>query len=160
VSNVRQILEERLKKKGIPVRDIRAREVKDALVDAKDLKLVVRKYEASGGVEVFLSFEDILHDKIVALLRLRFPCKTFIKEIKGAALIREIHVYGRQIPVGEKGGGGKQHFGLGTKLMIEAEKLSIESGYNKIAVISGIGTREYYRKKGYVLEGSYMVKSL
>ncbi|MEK7673370.1 MAG: tRNA uridine(34) 5-carboxymethylaminomethyl modification radical SAM/GNAT enzyme Elp3 [Patescibacteria group bacterium] len=157
-SNIRQILEERLRKLGTPARDIRAREIQDTKVDSKNIELVVRKYESGGGQEFFISYEDPVTDKLIALLRLRFPGKTFIKELKGAALIREVHVYGKQIAVGQHLAGQKQHIGWGTKLMDEAEKMAKAAGYKKIAVIAGIGTREYYMKKGYRLEGTYMVK--
>jgi len=93
-------------------------------------------------------------------LRLRFPGQVFLEELDGAALIREVHVYGKQIPVGKHLIGEKQHIGWGTKLMMDAEKLAKDAGYKKMAVIAGIGTREYYRKKGYELEGTYMVREI
>ncbi|MFH1284375.1 MAG: tRNA uridine(34) 5-carboxymethylaminomethyl modification radical SAM/GNAT enzyme Elp3 [Candidatus Peregrinibacteria bacterium] len=161
VSNIRQILEERLRKEGSACRDIRSREVRGAVVDPENVRLVTREYEASGGKEVFLSYEDVKNDRLVALLRLRFPGRIFISELKNSALVREIHVYGRQIPVGgsvEKG--SRQHMGWGSRLMAEAERLAKAGGYKRLAVISGIGTREYYSKKGYELEGTYMVKGL
>ncbi len=159
-SNIRQILEERLRKMGTPCRDIRAREIQNTIVDSKHIELVMRKYAASGGQEFFISYEDVKQDKLVALLRLRFPKKTFIPELKGAALIREVHVYGKQIAIGNKEKGEKQHVGWGTRLMEEAERMAREDGYKKMAVIAGIGTREYYAKKGYKLTGTYMVKKL
>lgn len=160
VSNIRQVLEERLRKMGTPLRDIRAREIQNAVVDPKKIELVVRKYFASGGHEFFISYEDVNQDKLVALLRLRFPRQPFLPELRGAALIREVHVYGKQIAIGNKEKGEKQHVGWGTRLMEEAEKLAREAGYKKMAVIAGIGTREYYVKKGYKLVGTYMVKVL
>ncbi|MBI2634851.1 tRNA uridine(34) 5-carboxymethylaminomethyl modification radical SAM/GNAT enzyme Elp3 [Candidatus Peregrinibacteria bacterium] len=159
-SNIRQILEKKLRGLGMPCRDIRAREVMADDVDPANVELVVRKYAASGGEEIFLSFEDVENDKLVALLRLRFPGKTFLNELRGAALVREIHVYGCQIAVGERQNGEKQHLGWGTRLMKEAERLARQTGYEKIAVISGIGTRQYYKKLGYVLSGTYMVKNM
>ena len=58
-------------------------------------------------------------------------------------------------------GGNKkvQHAGLGKMLMKEAEKIARQNGFKKIAVIAGVGVRGYYRKLGYKLESSYMVKS-
>jgi len=159
-SNIRQILEEKLKKMGKPARDIRAREVQNTKINHDKVDLVVRKYLANKGQEFFISYEDKSQDKLVALLRLRFPHETFITELKGAALIREVHVYGKQIAIGHKEKGEKQHVGWGTKLMQDAERLAREAGYKKIAVIAGIGTREYYKKKGYELKGTYMVKSI
>lgn len=160
ISNIRQMLDEQMKKAKISCRDIRAREIQYESINPKNVKLIIRKYEASDGRELFLSFEDIKKDKIIALLRLRFPSKTFLPELKDAALIREIHVYGRQIAVGKHSKGKKQHFGWGRRLMDEAEKLSKEAKYKKVAVISGIGTREYYKKLKYRLKGTYMIKSL
>lgn len=163
VSNVRQVLEKKMKEDGIPCREIRSREVKDENIDVKNVKLVKREYCANGGKEIFLSYEDLTKNKLIALLRLRLPDfedseKHFIPELRNLALIREVHVYGRQLAVGNKDFGDKQHAGWGSKLMIEAEKISKEAGYRGVAVISGIGTREYYRKKGYKLKGSYMLK--
>lgn len=159
ISNIRQILEKRLQNEGEPCRDIRSREIQNAQMDERNIQLIIRKYFASGGFEIFLSYEDVVQDKIIALLRLRFPSKTYLRELSGAALIREIHVYGKQIAVGQHQEGEKQHVGWGTRLMNEAERLARENGYRKIAVISGIGTREYYRKRGYMLDGTYMLKN-
>lgn len=158
ISNIRQILEKRMTSEGTKCRDIRSREIQNAQIDEKNIQLIIRKYSASRGLEFFLSYEDVVQDKIIALLRLRFPSKTYLRELSGAALIREIHVYGKQIAIGEHQQGEKQHVGWGTRLMNEAERLTRENGYQKIAVISGIGTREYYRKKDYRLVGTYMMK--
>lgn len=159
-SNIRQILERRLRDAGTPCRDIRSREIQNENVDSAKVEMIVREYQASGGRELFISYEDLIKDKIIALVRLRFPGRTFISELESAALIREIHVYGKQLAVGDKEVSQKQHTGWGKKLMIAAEKLAKQAGYKKIAVIAGIGTREYYRKIGYCLEGSYMIKDL
>ena len=158
VSNVRQILEERLRREGTPCRDIRSREVQNVEISPDEVGLVVREYEASGGEELFLSYEG--EDKLIALLRLRLPGTTFIPELKNCAIVREVHVYGRQLAIGEKQAGQKQHVGWGTKLMNHAQDVARRAGYKKLAVIAGIGTREYYLKKGYMLEGTYMFKVL
>lgn len=159
-SNIRQICEARLEKEGTPSRDIRTREIHSNEIDINNVEFLIRQYEASFGTEFFLSFEDTEQDKIVALLRLRIPHQTFIRELKASAIIREVHVYGKQIAVGKKGSEQKQHMGWGTKLMEQAEKIASDAGYEKMAVIAGIGTREYYRKRGYVLEGTYMLKKI
>ncbi|MDA1060588.1 MAG: tRNA uridine(34) 5-carboxymethylaminomethyl modification radical SAM/GNAT enzyme Elp3 [bacterium] len=158
VSNIRQIIEIRLEKEGTPCRDIRTREVQNTVVDPDNVGLVLREYEASGGQELFMSYE--VDDKLIALLRLRFPGKTFIPELKNCAIVREVHVYGRQLAIGDKQAGQKQHIGWGSRLMQDAEGLARKAGYKKMAVISGIGTREYYLKKGYRLKGTYMLKTL
>lgn len=160
ISNIRQVLEKRLEKEGTPCRDIRSREVGGDDVDIENVKLIVREYEASGGREVFLSYEDVKKNKLIALLRLRIPGHTFVDELTGAVLIREVHVYGKQIPVGKEGRGDKQHAGWGGRLMEKAEKIANELGFSKVAVIAGIGTRGYYGKKGYVLVGTYMLKKV
>ncbi|PJC38915.1 tRNA uridine(34) 5-carboxymethylaminomethyl modification radical SAM/GNAT enzyme Elp3 [Candidatus Peregrinibacteria bacterium CG_4_9_14_0_2_um_filter_38_9] len=161
VSNIRQILEQKLMKRtGKTFREIRAREIKNETFKNKDVKLVVREYDANGGEEFFISFEDPKQDKIIALLRLRFAHKTFIPELKNASLVREIHVYGKQVAVGKRSGKEKQHGGLGSKLMKYAEDFSKKNGYKKIAVIAGIGTREYYKKLGYRIKGTYMLKGI
>ncbi len=156
-SNIRQIIENDLSKENI--QEIRYREIKGDLFDLNNVHLLVRSYEASKGKEVFLSFEDEKNNKLLALLRLRFPHKTYLKELKDASIIREVHVYGKQTPVGEKSK-GKQHIGFGRKLLKEAEYLSKQNGCKFIAVISGIGVRQYYEKFGYKLKGTYMVKEL
>lgn len=85
---------------------------------------------------------------------------TFLTELNGAALIREVHVYGQQVLVGKRCSGEKQHGGFGIRLMNEAENIARNSGYNKLYVISGIGMREYSKKLGYMLDGTYMGKWL
>jgi elongator complex protein 3 len=151
VSNIRQILEKRLIDEGFKVKDIRSREIQGGEIDPSKVKLIRREYEASGGQEIFLSYEDSRKDKLVALLRLRLCDRAFV---------REVHVYGKQTAVGEHGKGRSQHQGWGAKLLKEAEKIASKAGFNEIAVISGIGTREYYKKWGYELKGTYMVKLL
>ena len=96
---------------------------------------------------------------LFGLLRLRFPNNPFMEELKGCAIVRELHVYGKSLNIGEKGKDG-QHIGIGKKLMKEAERITKEKGYEKLAVISGVGVREYYKKLGYELIGPYMIKEM
>lgn len=158
VSNIRQVLEKRLRDEQTPCRDIRSREIGSNELVFENVDFVLRKYAASGGTELFLSYEDTVNDKLVALLRLRFPGETFLPELSGCAIVREVHVYGKQIAVGGHLKGENQHVGWGSRLMAKAEELAAEAGYKKMAVIAGIGTREYYKKSGYALVGSYMLK--
>lgn len=121
-----------------------------------------------GGEEIFLSYEN--EGKVLALLRLRLPDreeKMLFKELKGAAIIREVHSYGLVEGLSKESKSQKikeskniQHRGLGKRLMEEAEKIAVKKGYKKVAVISAIGTREYYKKIGYAQEGLYMTKIL
>ncbi len=117
------------------------------------------EYLASGGREIFLSYEDA-GETIFALLRLRI--NEHIPENGYRAIIREIHVYGSEVPLGEHKEDAIQHTGLGRKLMQEAERISYEEfGADKLAIISGVGARSYFRNEfGYELERSYMVKNL
>ncbi len=166
ISNLRQLVESRMKERGIRCRCIRCREIKNEKVRFSDLTLNVKPMEISNGQEFFISFDDMQRDKICALLRLRFSSqslegkKHFMKELEGAALVREVHTYGEQVELFEREKAASQHIGLGRRMMNKAEEISRENGYRKIAVISGIGVREYYKKLGYELEGTYMVKKL
>jgi len=158
-SNLRQVILERAIKEGWQCHCIRCREIgsQSQKPKANSKKLYVEEYEASDGKEIFLSYESV-DRKLYSLLRLRLTSGQFINELKGAAIIREVHTYGQEIGVGEEG--KTQHVGFGKKLVIEAEKIAQKEGYNKIAVISGVGVRDYYRKLGYNLIGEYMVKEL
>ncbi|XP_014818533.1 PREDICTED: elongator complex protein 3 [Calidris pugnax] len=128
-----------------------------------NIELVRRDYVANGGWETFLSYEDPEQDILVGLLRLR-KCseESFRPELKGGvSIVRELHVYGSVVPVSSRDPSKFQHQGFGMLLMEEAERIAKEEhGSWKIAVISGVGTRNYYRKIGYELEGPYMVKRL
>ena len=128
-------------------------------------RLVRADYEASGGREVFLSFEDE-NETLFGLLRLRIQAKPIAglgQETGGnIALIRELHVYGPEVALGQRKPATAQHRGLGRALLLEAERLASEEfGTPQIAVLSGVGAREYYRSDfGYALVGDYMVKKL
>lgn len=154
-SNLRQVMQ----RNGVKCRCIRCREIQDGKIKSYELR--VKSYKANDGEEFFISIEEPNLDKLIGLCRLRFPDKTIFEELKGAAIIRELHVYGRQQSLTDEGVKSKtQHIGFGRQLMNKAEELAKEAGYKKIAVISAIGTREYYRKLGYELEGTYMVKRI
>jgi len=165
-SNIRQIVHEELKKQGKACKCIRCREVRTRPTTRDEIELVRVDYEASSGKEIFLSFESKDRMQLYAHLRLRLPDhllnqkKPVLSELEGATMIREVHTYGQALPVDAKKKGAAQHIGLGKALLEEAENITKKAGYKKIAVISGIGVREYYRKHGYLLVGTYMVKSL
>lgn len=158
--NLRQIIEEKMKRENKKCHCLRCREPKDIEIDFKNVKLIKREYEASQGKEIFLSFEDIKNDKVLAFLRLRLPTEWTFSFLKESALIREIHSYGLLAPLKSKSS-NVQHKGLGKKLLEEAEKIvKKETNFKKIFVISGIGVRQYYRKLGYRLFKTYMMKTL
>eukprot|EP00039_Didymoeca_costata_P031822 m.36217 g.36217 ORF g.36217 m.36217 type:complete len:561 (+) comp9051_c0_seq1:164-1846(+) len=165
--NLRELALARMADLGTKCRDVRTREVGIQEIHNKikinEVELVRRDYTANHGWETFLSYEDPRQDILIGLLRLR-KCSdlTYRKELKGAcSIVRELHVYGSVVPVSARDPVKFQHQGYGTLLMEEAARIArVEHGSTKIAVISGVGTRNYYRKLGYELEGPYMVKSL
>ena len=170
ISNLRQLIAEDMKKENWECKCIRCREVKENYNPKEKLYLFRQDYGASGGREIFLSFENKDRTKLYSLLRLRIPSyllnpnlgeeKPIFSVLKNSAIIRELHTYGQLVPVAEKRE-APQHKGFGKKLIKEAEGIAKEEfGAGKIAVISGIGVRGYYRKLGYRLKDTYMVKRL
>ncbi|XP_037957358.1 elongator complex protein 3 [Teleopsis dalmanni] len=165
--NLRELALARMKDLGTECRDIRTREVGIQEIHNKirpnEIELVRRDYVANGGWETFLSYEDPEQDILVGLLRLR-QCseESFRPELKGkCSIIRELHVYGSVVPVNARDPSKFQHQGFGMLLMEEAERIAREEHEStKLAVISGVGTRNYYRKFGYELDGPYMSKLL
>lgn len=195
LSNLRQLVEDRIEAQGKTLLDIRSREIKDKDNDPSKAVLRTYEYEASDGKEYFLTYEDPDDRTIFSLLRLRIPSSIYkpeseqifemttedaksqaenrdpnrvllptmpdyLPELTGAALIREIHTFGDQLSIGEAGHDFWQHIGFGKRLIAEAERLTQSHGISKIAVIAGVGVRGYYEKRGYHLEGTYMVKEL
>jgi len=165
-SNIRQLAEERLLSMGGSCRCIRCREVGHASLRGRvpgKIELLVETYSACGGTEHFISFEDRENNILIGFLRLRFPDSPHRIELAGAALVRELVVYGSMVPLGADSRPREdqwQHRGYGRELLAFAEDLASGQGFSKIAVTSGIGVREYYRKHSYVREGAYMVKYL
>ncbi|XP_007936919.1 elongator complex protein 3 [Orycteropus afer afer] len=165
--NLRELAFARMKDLGIQCRDVRTREVGIQEIHHRvrpyQVELVRRDYVANGGWETFLSYEDPDQDILIGLLRLR-KCseETFRFELGGGvSIVRELHVYGSVVPVNSRDPTKFQHQGFGMLLMEEGERIAREEhGSGKIAVISGVGTRNYYRKIGYRLQGPYMVKML
>ena len=167
ISNLRQFIQEDQKKNDWCCECIRCRQIRNEKVFLDDYLLKRIDYETLTGKEVFLSFEHKTENKCAAFCRLRLPNRdeSFLfsgdlKTLKGASIIRELHTYGQLIGIKKKGE-QSQHRGFGVRLMNESERIAKEAGYEKMAVISGVGVREYYKNKlGYSLEGTYMVKKL
>lgn len=126
------------------------------------VRLKVEEYEASDGIEVFLSYEDVVNDILIGLLRLRIPSSmAFRPEVveKPSAIVRALHVYGDVVPVGEKSEKGWQHRGYGSMLLQEAERIARDRyDVKKLLVLSALGVKEYYAKHGYKKDGVYMAK--
>ncbi|KAI9187991.1 Elongator subunit [Blastocladiella emersonii ATCC 22665] len=169
--NLRELALARMRDLGVTSRDVRTREVGiqevHHRVSPTDVELVRRDYAANGGWETFLAYEDPAQDILIGLLRLR-KCSedgTFRPELRvdgvPQSVVRELHVYGSVVPVHSRDPTRFQHQGFGTLLMEEAERIARdEHGSCKLSVISGVGTRDYYRKLGYETDGPYMSKWL
>ena len=167
VSNLRQMIQDRLKGEGNLCKCIRCREVRNNFDKNEKYHLFREDFDASSGKEIFISFENKDRSKLYSILRLRIPesalenKKSFIRILDNSALIREIHTYGPSLQIGKKSDSASQHRGFGKKLIAEAERITTEEfGLKKIAVISGVGVREYFRKLGYNLRSTYMTKRL
>ncbi|PIA12775.1 histone acetyltransferase ELP3 [Coemansia reversa NRRL 1564] len=167
--NLRELALQRMRDLGTECRDVRTREVGIVDIHTKvkpdQVELIRRDYTANGGWETFLSYEDPKTDILIGLLRLR-KCseETFrpeLTEVGQCSIVRELHVYGSVVPMHSRDPKKFQHQGFGTLLMEEAERIARdEHGSCKLAVISGVGTRHYYRKLGYELDGPYMSKMI
>jgi len=160
LSNMREIVLNECKKNKINLKEIRARQLGFVKSKLYKYKIFVEKYKASKGTEFFISYETENRDMLVGFLRLRFPYKPFIEEIKNSALVRELHVYGRIVKVNEKSDSLGQHQGIGKLLLKEAENIAKNAKYEKISVISGLGAREYYYKLGYYEDKYYVSKNI
>ncbi len=170
--NLREDVERRLEQKGVVCRCIRCREIgHNALSrnreDPNRISLTLHRdeYEASGGTEIFLSYEDEPRRILAGFLRLRVPSSEAMRAEfrKPTAIVRELHIYGSAIPVGDHESYGIQHTGLGTSLLEEAEHIaSNDYECEQAAVISGVGVRGYYRGRGYARpdHSPYMFKNL
>jgi elongator complex protein 3 len=160
-SNLRQLARQRMDEHGWTCDCIRCREVGHSDGEPDEVTLAVETYEVAGETEHFLSFEDRDRDLLVGFCRLRFPNDPVRSELRDAAVVRELHVYGSEVGVGEASGDGHQHRGYGRRLIREAEAITTDAGYDRLAVLSGIGAREYYREKlGFVQDGPYVSKPL
>ena len=157
---LRSALKKRMEQIGVQCNCIRCREYGHRLRDGWRISqphLKRRDYEASAGKEVFLSFEDE-GETVFGLLRMRIGALAVGDG--DLAMVRELHVFGSEVPLGEQQARAAQHRGLGGELLREAERLARdEFKARKIAILSGVGARDYFRsERGYELEGAYMVK--
>ena len=162
-TSLRQDILEELKRRGERCQCVRCREVRGQPVHVDTLRGDELVYPADGAEEHFLSFVSP-EDRLAGFLRLSLPRPGAPDigqpELMGAALIREVHVYGQSLAVGEDQDGAAQHAGLGRRLIQWAEQISRESGYRRLAVISAVGTRHYYQRQGFRRGSLYMLKDL
>lgn len=168
--DLRDLLHKEMTRRGLKCNCIRCREVKNQKSDISKASIVVYEYNASGGKEYHLSYESPDRSIVYGFLRLRISdpnnSSLVFEELRNAALIRELHVYGNVVPVNKKNDnsvGSAQHVGLGKKLMRKAECIAYKNGFKRIAVIAGVGVRNYYRKQGYHDTeglGNFQIKTL
>lgn len=169
-TSLRMDVQVELEKRGLHCQCIRCREVRDEAVEPDRLRLDDLVYHPASAEEHFLSFVT-QGDKIAGYLRLSLPgsgmqnsriadFQPFSHDLRSAALIREVHVYGQALPVGVEQSGAAQHAGLGTHLLQKAEEIAREKGFQRLAVIAAIGTRTYYEARGFRRGELYLVKDL
>ena len=162
-SSLRQDVHAEMARRGTHCNCIRCCEVGAGKVDTALLRLDDLIYHPDGAEEHFLSFVTP-DDKIAGFLRLSLPGSespaTGLSDLAGAAIIREIHVYGQSLAVGAEQSGAAQHAGLGTNLLIEADRIARKKGYRRMAVIAAVGTRQYYLERGFERGELYLVKTI
>lgn len=166
--NLRELALSRLRERGKRCRCIRCREIghrtlkEGARVEPDRVEMVATEYGASDGEEFFISMEDSEADILVGYVRLRIPSQHVSRqEVDGStALVRELHVYGTEVPVGQRRSGAWQHAGFGRKLLAEAERKAREAGRSRVLVLSALGTNQYYERLGYSHVGPYMGKTI
>ena len=162
-TSLRQDVHDEMKRRGTSCQCVRCREVKGKPVSPDALKLDDLVYPAGASEEHFISYVTP-DDKLAGFIRLSLPGtdspQTGIADLAGAALIREVHVYGQSLPVGAEKKGAAQHAGLGTRLLAEAESVARARGFKRMAVIAAVGTRGYYLERGFERGELYLTKTL
>jgi elongator complex protein 3 len=162
-TSLRQDVHRELVRRGKRCTCVRCREIRGEDIEPSLLRLNDQCYAADGALEHFISF-DTQDDLLAGFLRLSLPdqCSpsTGIPELKDAAMIREVHVYGQSLAVGAEKAGAPQHAGLGTALLRQAETVARQAGFVRLAVISAVGTRQYYLDRGYCRGDLYLIKSI
>ncbi len=165
-SSLRMDVKLELDKRGQRCQCVRCREVRGEQIDAAGLAFHDLSYDTPGSQEHFLSI-DTPEDKLAGYLRLSLPdlsqfsdVRQAMPDLNDAAIIREVHVFGQSLPVGGGETGAAQHTGMGTSLLLEAERIAREKGFKRLAVIAAVGTRLYYQKRGFERGLHYFVKEL
>ncbi len=162
-TSLRQDVQAEMERRGTRCECIRCREVRGRKVSAAALSRADLTYHPDGAEEYFMSFVTA-EDRLAGFLRLSLPGEaaplTGLRDLEGAAIIREVHVYGQSLAVGTEPGGATQHSGLGTRLLADAEEFARANGYRRMAVIAAVGTRQYYLDRGFERGELYLIKNL
>jgi elongator complex protein 3 len=162
-TSLRQDVQAEMERRGTRCECIRCREVRGRKVSAAALSRTDLTYHPDGAEEHFMSFVTA-EDRLAGFLRLSLPGEaapvTGLTDLQGAAIIREVHVYGQSLAVGTEPGGATQHSGLGTRLLADAEEFARAKGYRRMAVIAAVGTRQYYLDRGFERGELYLIRNL
>ena len=157
-TNLHQLVDDERRLLGVVSADIRSREVRSRAIGEWSVR--VSSYDAAHGSEYFIEAVETASDALIGFCRLRIPSRTLHPALDDAAIVRELHVYGTAAGVDERLSGKAQHRGIGKALLARAEEIARQSGSRRVAVISGVGVREYYKKLGYARVGPYVAKEL
>jgi elongator complex protein 3 len=162
-SNLREVATREAARRGLRIQDIRARQIARVLTPGESVAIATTEYPLNGGVEVFIEATTD-RDELLGFVRLHLPSMpplaAFAADLRDAALVRELHVYGQVARLGEHDGEHAQHRGLGRELMARAEHRALVAAHSRVAVIAAVGTREYYRRLGYRDGEFFLVKEL
>jgi elongator complex protein 3 len=162
-TSLRQDIQAEMKKRATRCQCVRCREVRKETISPSELQRDDLVYSSGEVEEHFISY-NTADDKLVGFLRLSLPGSkspdSGLPDLDQAAIIREVHVYGQSLEVGQKQVGTAQHTGLGTSLLEEAETIAREMGYSRLAVIAAVGTRQYYLGRGFQRGDLYLLKEL
>ena len=172
-TNFREVAEQEMKSRGLKLKEIRSREVRNGVLSDLPPRLSCERFETSVSEEIFLSYLDAQNEYLLGFCRLSLPKQTLkyspqkkylsedmINELEDSAIIREVHVYGQSLNIDEGNQTAAQHRGFGRSLINTAIEIASEAGYQNLAVISAIGTRAYYKKLGFSLRKYYQHYSL
>ncbi|MDX1437897.1 MAG: GNAT family N-acetyltransferase, partial [Anaerolineales bacterium] len=162
-TSLRMDVQNEMRQRGTSCQCVRCREVRGSQIDPDQLRLDDMVYCAEQAEEHFISYVTP-DDRLAGFLRLSLPAaggpETGLADLAGAAIVREVHVYGQSLQVGEEKSGAAQHIGLGTELLRQAEETAGDRGFARLAVIAAVGTRRYYQSRGFERGELYMVKEL
>jgi elongator complex protein 3 len=162
-TSLRQDVHREMRRRGTTCQCVRCREVRGKKIQVRELRFEDLEFQTGEAQEHFLAY-NTPDDKLAGFLRLSLPGdtspRTGLVDLEGAAIIREVHVYGQSLPVGRESSGAAQHLGLGTNLIERAERIARRQGYRRLAVIAAVGTRRYYQGRGFRRGELYMVKDL